>query len=167
MSKESLIIDKQQEINSENKYALNIPEELKNKNFYIEVSSGKIKENEIYYSSLLKYSLIESIGEIKVMTPELKPIPKVYVKCFCGTNSGHIKFYKDGFTDLRGKFDYISLNTDLINDVKKFSILIISKEYGSIIVSCNPPKMIKQKDGKDNVQRIFDYRQQLKTKFRK
>ena len=92
---------------NENKYALNIPEELKNKNFYIEVSSGKIKENEIYYSSLLKYSLIESIGEIKVMTPELKPIPKVYVKCFCETNSGQIKFYKDGFTDLRGKFDYL------------------------------------------------------------
>ena len=152
---------------NENKYALNIPEELKNKNFYIEVSSGKIKENEIYYSSLLKYSLIESIGEIKVMTPELKPIPKVYVKCFCETNSGQIKFYKDGFTDLRGKFDYISLNTDLINEVKKFSILMVSKEYGSIIVSCNPPKMIANQDGKDNVQRIFDYRQAARNKFRK
>ena len=152
---------------NENKYILNIPEELKNKNFYLEVSSGKIKEKEIYYSSLLKYSLIESIGEIKVMTPELKPIPKVYVKCFCETNSGMIKFYKDGFTDLRGKFDYISLNTDLINEVKKFSILMVSKEYGSIIVSCNPPKMISDKDGKDSVQRIFDYRQAARNKFRK
>ena len=152
---------------NENKYILNIPEEFKNKNFYLEVSSGKIKENEIYYSSLLKYSLIESIGEIKVMTPELKPISKVYIKCFCETNSGQIKFYKDGFTDLRGKFDYISLNSDLINEVKKFSLLMVSKEYGSIIVSCNPPKMIKSDDGKDNIQRIFDYRQQNKNKFRK
>ena len=152
---------------NENKYILQIPDELKNQNFYIEISSNKLKENEIYYSSLLKYSVIESIGEIKVMSPELKPLPQVYVKCFCETNSGEIKFYKDGFTDLRGKFDYISLNNDLVNDVKKFSILMVSKEYGSIIVSCNPPKMIKQKDGKDNVQRIFDYRQQLKTKFRK
>ena len=152
---------------NENKYILNIPEEFKNKNFYLEVSSGKIKENEIYYSSLLKYSLIESIGEIKVMTPELKPISKVYIKCFCETNSGQIKFYKDGFTDLRGKFDYISLNSDLINEVKKFSLLMVSKEYGSIIVSCNPPKMIKSDDGKYNIQRIFDYRQQTKNKFRK
>ena len=152
---------------AENKYILNIPEELKNKNFYIEISSGKISEKEIYYSSLLKYSLIESIGEIKIMTPELKPLPKVYVKCFCETNSGLIKFYKDGFTDLRGKFDYISLNTDLIDEVKKFSILIVSKEYGSIIVSCNPPKMIKDEEGKDNIQRIFDYRQQARNKFRK
>ena len=152
---------------NEDKYILNIPEELKNKNFYLEISSGKIKENEIYYSTLLKYSVIESIGEIKVMTPELKPMPKVYVKCFCETNSGLIKFYKDGFTDLRGKFDYISLNTDLINDVKKFSILMVSKEYGSIIVSCNPPKMIKEGYGADSVQRIFDYRQQARNKFRK
>ena len=152
---------------NEDKYILNIPEELKNKNFYIEISAGKIKEKEIYYSSLLKYSLIESIGEIKVMSPELKPIPKVYVKCFCETNSGQIKFYKDGFTDLRGKFDYISLNTDLVNEVKKFSILMVSKEYGSIIVSCNPPKMIKGADGKDSIQRIFDYRQQTRNKFRK
>ena len=152
---------------NEDKYILNIPGELKNKNFYIEVSAGKIKEKEIYYSSLLKYSLIESIGEIKIMTPELGPIPKVYVKCFCETNSGLIKFYKDGFTDLRGKFDYISLNTDLINEVKKFSILMVSKEYGSIIVVCNPPKMIKGEDGKDSVQRIFDYRQQARNKFKK
>ena len=152
---------------NENKYALNIPDELKNKNFYIEISAGKIKENEIYYSSLLKYSVIESIGEIKVLSPELKPLPKVYVKCFCETNSGLIKFYKDGFTDLRGKFDYLSLNTDLINDVKKFSILMMSKEYGSIIVSCNPPKMIKDDVGKNSVQRIFDYRQQARNKFRK
>ena len=101
------------------------------------------------------------------MTPELKPLPKVYVKCFCETNSGIIKFYKDGFTDLRGKFDYISLNSDLINEVKQFSILMVSKEYGSINVICNPPKMIKGNDGKDSVQRIFDYRQQARDKFRK
>jgi len=152
---------------NEDKYILKIPEELKNKNFYIEIFTGKIKEKRIYYSSLLKYSLIESIGEIKAMTPDLKPIPKIYVKCFCETNSGIIKFYKDGFTDLRGKFDYISLNSDLINEVKQFSILMVSKEYGSINVICNPPKMIKTDAGKDSIQRIFDYRQQERDKLKK
>ena len=152
---------------NENKYLLNIPDDLKNKNFYIEISSGKIKESEIYNSSLLKYSVYESIGEIKVMSPELKPLPKVYVKCFCETTNGQIKFYKDGFTDLRGKFDYISLNNDLINQVNKFSILMASKEYGSIIVTCKPPKIIRDSVGIDNIQKIFDYRQQTKNKFRK
>ena len=151
----------------ENKYLLTIPEELRNKNFYIEISSGKKIENEIYNSSLLKYSIIESIGEIKVMTPELKPLSKVYVKCFCETNSGTIKFYKDGFTDLRGKFDYVSLNTDLVNEVKKFSILMVSKEYGSIIATCNPPKLIKETSGENSIEKMFDYRQQMRNKFKK
>ena len=151
----------------ENKYLLKIPEELKNKNFYIEVLSGKKKEKEIYNSSLLKYSIIESIGEIKVMTPELKPLPQVYVKCFCETNNDSIKFYKDGFNDLRGKFDYVSLNTDLVNEVKKFSILMVSKDYGSIIATCNPPKLIKETNGNNNIEKMFDYKQQLRSKFRK
>ena len=44
---------------------------------------------------------------------------------------------------------------------------MVSKEYGSINVICNPPKMIKGADGKDSIQRIFDYRQQTRNKFRK
>jgi hypothetical protein len=151
----------------ENKYLLNIPEELKNKNFFIEVSSGKKKENEIYNSSLLKYSIIQSIGEIKVKDPEGNALPKVYVKCFCETNSGLIKFYKDGFTDLRGKFDYVSLNNDLVNEVKKFSILMVSEKYGSIIATCNPPKMIKESNGTNNIEKLFDYKQQLRNRFKK
>ena len=140
---------------------------MKNKSFFIEVSSGKKKENEIYNPSLLKYSVFESIGEIKVKDPEGNSLPKVYVKCFCETNSGAIKFYKDGFTDLRGKFDYVSLNTDLVNEVKKFSILMVSEKYGSIIATCNPPKMIKESDGTNNIEKMFDYRQQLRNKFKK
>ena len=150
----------------ENKYLLKIPEELKNKNFYIEISSGKKKEKEIYYSSLLQYSVLESIGEIKVLDPKKNPLPKVYVKCFCETNSGDIKFYKDGFTDLRGKFDYVSLNTDLVNEVKRFSLLMVSKEYGSIITIINPPKIIKDSNGTNNIEKMFDYKQQLRNKFK-
>ena len=101
------------------------------------------------------------------MDPKLNPLPSVYVKCFCETNNGDIKFYKDGFTDLRGKFDYVSLNNDLVNEVKKFSILMVSKEYGSIIVSCNPPKLIKDKNDNNIIEQMFALRQQLKNKYRK
>ena len=149
----------------ENNIALNIPQELLYKDFYIEINTNKIRQNRIYYASLLKYTLIETIGEIKVMSPELKPLPKVYIKCFCETNSGFIKFYKDGFTDLRGKFDYISLNNNLIDDVKMFSIIIISKEYGSIITTCSPLHMILGKDRFDNNQKIIDNENDVKNKF--
>ena len=42
-----------------------------------------------------------------------------------------------------------------------------SKEYGSIILSCNPPKMISGRYVKDSFQRIFDYRQQARNRFKK
>ena len=161
---DTISVNKEQ---NENIYSLKITDDFKNKNFFIEVSSGKKKENSIYNSSLLKYSLIEAIGEIKVMTPDGKGLPKVYIKCFCETNNKEVKFYKDGFTDLRGKFDYVSLNNDLINNVNKFSILMVSKEYGSMIVSCNPPKMIKENDGEDLIEKMFDYKQKLKNKLTK
>ena len=152
---------------NENIHSVAIPKELKEKNFFIEVSSGKKIENDIYYSSSLKYSIFESIGEIKVISPEQKALPEVYVKCFCETNNEDIKFYKDGFTDLRGKFDYVSLNNDLINKVKKFSILLVSKDYGSVIVYCNPPKIIQENKGNNLFEQMLNYRQNIKNKLRK
>ena len=151
--------------NKENTLNISIPESLKNKNVYIEVSGNKKKEYETYYSSLLKYSIIESIGEIKILSPELKPLPKVYIKCFCEDKNGNIKFYKDGFTDLRGKFNYVTLNSDLINQVQKFSILIMSKEFGSLIKKCNPPKMIKGKNDESSYEQYKNYRQEIKNRF--
>ena len=151
--------------NKENTLNISIPESLKNKNIYIEVSGNKKKEYETYYSSLLKCSILESIGEIKILSPELKPLPKVYIKCFCKDKNGNIQFYKDGFTDLRGKFNYVTLNSDLINKVKKFSILIMSKEYGSLIKKCKPPKMIKGKNNESSYEQFKNYRQEVKNRF--
>ena len=158
-----------EEKNSESKLEIDIPEEYVNKNVYIEVSSNKIKEFETYYSSLLQCSFSESIGEVKVLSPDLKPLPKVYVKCFCKNSSDYVQFYKDGYTDLRGRFNYVTLNSDLINQVEKFSILIISEEYGSIIKECKPPKVITDKSNNNHVggyESFQNYRQQVKNQFR-
>ena len=114
---------------------------------------------------MLKCSIIESIGEIKILSPELKPLPKIYIKCFCEDNNGKIQFYKDGFTDLRGKFNYVSLNSDLINTVKQFSILVMSKDYGSLIKKCNPPKMIKGKNNESGYEQFKNYRQEMKNRY--
>jgi hypothetical protein len=50
---------------------------------------------------------LEEFGELKVYHRETsKPLPKVYVKVFCKDSSGNEKFFRDGFTDIRGKFEY-------------------------------------------------------------
>ena len=51
-----------------------------------------------------------------------------------------VKFFKDGYTDLRGKFDYISLNTNELDNVRKISLLIMSKDSGSLVREVRPPQ---------------------------
>ena len=107
----------------------------------MKIYSNDTKKNLTYYSSSLHYVVFESIGEIKVLSPEMKPLPKVYVKAFCKKNDGSVEFYKDGYTDLRGRFNYAMLNSDLIYKAKEFSILLSDKNYGTVIVKCKPSKI--------------------------
>ena len=52
---------------------------------------------------------------------------KAYIKEKNGTES----FYKDGYTDLRGRFDYASLSSAQLGNAEKFSIFITSDELGT------------------------------------
>ena len=63
----------------------------------------------------------------------------VYVKVYSQQKDGGIKFYKDGYTDLRGRFDYASLSTGDLESVAKFSLLISSKNNGSMVREAMPP----------------------------
>ena len=55
---------------------------------------------------------------------------QVYVKAFSKKTSGKVNFYKDGYTDLRGRFDYASLNTDKLAEVENFALFVMSEELG-------------------------------------
>ena len=41
-----------------------------------------------------------------------------------------VSFYKDGYTDIAGKFDYFSVSSPLYNTAKKFAILVIGNNLG-------------------------------------
>lgn len=51
-------------------------------------------------------------------------------------------FYRDGYTDMRGKFDYALSSNNDIDSITKFSILISHAEYGSIIKEVAPPSKL-------------------------
>jgi hypothetical protein len=44
-----------------------------------------------------------------------------------------ISFYKDGYTDLRGRFDYASLGTQAFLQMKKFALYISHETAGSTV----------------------------------
>ncbi len=118
-----------------------LPNDLHNKNVLVEITGGGQTKTQAYYSNSLAVQLIENYGQLKVTHATTnKPIAKAYVKVYAQRPDGSSRFYKDGYTDLRGRFDYSSLNTNDLDAVTKFSVLVMSDEHGAIVKEANPPK---------------------------
>ena len=86
----------------------------------------------------------ENYGELKVTDAQEKALPKVYIKAFAMYNDSSIKFFKDGYTDIRGKFEYTQLNSKDLDKVTKFSIFVLSDEHGSLTREVKPPANVKK-----------------------
>ena len=87
------------------------------------------------------YDRLTGYAEAKVTHATTgKPLPGVYVKAYARMQDGAVRFYKDGYTDLRGRFDYTSLSTNELDFAKKFSLLVLSEEHGAVVREANPPQ---------------------------
>ncbi len=122
-------------------FSFELPADLLSSNLLVEISSSGKKAAKTYYANTMNISLEENFGQIKVADRgNGKNLQAVYVKVYAKMADGSVKFYKDGYTDLRGRFDYASLNTDEINSVEKFSILVMSDSNGAVVKEAAPPK---------------------------
>ncbi|HTN76385.1 MAG TPA: hypothetical protein VL096_14100, partial [Pirellulaceae bacterium] len=122
-------------------HTIALPQPLLGRNLMVEVVSAGETKSQAYYAHSLAAQVIENYGQIKVTEQATgKPISKAYVKVYARTAKGEVKFYKDGYTDLRGRFDYASLNTNELDSAVKFSILILSDEHGALVREAAPPK---------------------------
>ena len=68
-----------------------------------------------------------------------KTLAKAYVKVFCKENNGAEVFFKDGYTDIRGKFEYASATGTDLGGIQKFAILVSDKINGQIIKEAKNP----------------------------
>jgi hypothetical protein len=108
----------------------------------IEVSGGGVTRAQAYYPNSLNVQLTEGYGQLRVQHEQTgKPLAQVYVKVYARDAGGRVSFYKDGYTDLRGRFDYSSLNTGEISDVERFAILVLSESAGALVREAAPPKL--------------------------
>ena len=124
---------------------ITLPEELSSCGLYVHVRSQKANADLKIFNSNLKVHAIEEFGLVKVASKQSKLLSSIYVKCYSkAKGSGEVKFYKDGYTDFRGSFDYASLNSDSLDKVEKFALLVTDKIYGSYILQVNPPRKVGQ-----------------------
>lgn len=124
-----------------------VPQTLQKVNMYIQITANNKKQGVIYFSTNLKVIVQENYGTLKVTDDKDRPLSKVYVKGFIQNKQGEVNFYKDGYTDLRGKFDYLSTNSNQDNQIEKFSLFIMSDELGSLIKEVKvPQKLVHTKE---------------------
>lgn len=92
-----------------------------------------ISEKIRYIPTDLSVVVSSDSGYLKVTDPVTKkPLSKIYVKTFSQGLDGSVSFYKDGYTDMRGVFDYASLNENKLDSISRFAVLVLSSKLGAI-----------------------------------
>jgi hypothetical protein len=121
--------------------AIDLPKEFNTRNVMVEALAAGLRKTQAYYANTLKVQLIEAYGQLAVTHAETrKPVPAAYVKVYMKTKGGEVKFFKDGYTDLRGRFDYASLNTNELDNAERLAVLVLSPDLGAVVREAAPPK---------------------------
>jgi len=117
-----------------------LPVEMQNKNVLVELVGGDQTRSIPYFAHSLDIQLVEKFGQLKVSEASTgKPLAKTYVKVYAKSANGQVVFHKDGYTDLRGRFDYVSQSNTSLDGIVKFSILMMSENQGAVIRQARPP----------------------------
>ena len=126
-----------------NLHHVDLPAAYRTANTVIEVVAGSRRVARAHYAHALDVQLGEAYGQVRVghldNKGRSKPLPSVYVKAYARMQGGEVRFFKDGYTDLRGRFDYATLSTDELDRVERFALLIMSTEHGALIREATPP----------------------------
>ena len=121
---------------------LDIPERFRSTNVLVEVLGGGVRKSRPYFANALAVDVSENYAHLRVAARDTgRVLPRVYVKVYARMHDGRVRFYKDGYTDLRGRFDYGSLSTNELENVQMFSILVFSEERGALVREARPPQL--------------------------
>jgi hypothetical protein len=122
-------------------HSIPLPAEFNGANVVVELVADGRRVSKPCFAHELAVQVIEPYGQVRVAHRETrKPLAKAYVKAYARGQDGAVRFFKDGYTDLRGRFDYSSLSTDDLDRVDRFALLVLSEEHGAVVQEAAPPK---------------------------
>ncbi len=111
---------------------LDLPQAFRQGNVLVAAESGETRLLEVLDSRTFEIRRQPLERTLQVLDAEgMRPLPKSYVKVFAESRDGGIRFHKDGYTDLRGKFDYISHTGADISEIRRFAVLVSHPELGA------------------------------------
>lgn len=115
---------------------INLPASLHDKSSVVEVIGGGMTISRANYDNHLRIEISEQLRQIRVFNrTSNQAISKAYVKVYCKTpDAPDGRFLKDGYTDLRGRFDYVSVSSDELKFVEGLAILVLSEGAGADVL---------------------------------
>ncbi len=146
-----------------------LPARFAKANVLVEVLGAGQRKARAYHASTFKLTVAQNYGRLEVRDRTTdRPVPKAYVKVYARLGDGGVRFLKDGYTDLRGKFDYASVNSgeaavpspvplgagrgetggidhptlrpDEVGRVEKLAILVLSDTHGAAVREVDAPR---------------------------
>jgi len=128
------------QVGGKRNHEFELPPKMQNKNVLVELVGGDQTRSIPYFAHSLDIQVVEKFGQLKVSEASTgKPLAKTYVKVYAKSANGEVVFHKDGYTDLRGRFDYVSQSNTSLDGIVKFSILMMSENQGAVIRQARPP----------------------------
>lgn len=119
---------------------LELPDQVRNRNVLVEVTSKGISRTGLLTANTLSATVVEPYGRVQVRgQADRAPVEAAYVKVYARHQDGSVRFFKDGYTDLRGQFDYATLSTNDLSTAQRLSILIIDPKHGALVREAAPP----------------------------
>jgi hypothetical protein len=89
-----------------------LPAEFGKANVLVEIVAAGQRKAQAYHANTLKLTLTENYGRLETRdSASNRAVSQAYVKVYARLKNGTVRFFKDGYTDLRGRFDYASLNS--------------------------------------------------------
>jgi len=116
-----------------NQTVVDIPKKLKNCNSIIRLTWGDETKDVVVndYDNEIDVQVAKDVGEVRVISTEEKssgqPVAGAYCKVYSENNDGTVQFFKDGYTDCRGRFDFKNISTSDQTRAVRFALLVTSK----------------------------------------
>ena len=114
--------------------------DLRRRTLLVEVVAGAARSTALYYGGEMTTYVSESFGQLQTTDASThRPISAAYVKVYAKYPDGSVRFYKDGYTDTRGRFDYASLSANDAKGATRFALLVLSDEKGATLHDVSAP----------------------------
>eukprot|EP01083_Nonionella_stella_P003048 8670_1 len=106
-------------------------------NFVLELLGNNPQNTRVaktQYNNTLYVEFNKKRGDVFVGNFSKFPVIQAYVKVYLATTSNPNGFFlKDGYTDLRGRFDYLATDVSLPTESTKVAVLVVSQACGANI----------------------------------